>query len=221
MANESIFSKRVLNMSNKQFKDEVRKNVIGSKELKKEVQRILQQANRRAENLENQNIFSLALQKRIDSNPTFFNPKSYSKWSITGLDFTNKNDWIRIQQVYADAVNFLNSPTSTVRGAKEYSDYVATKYKIPKDIVGDVIYRISESKIKNYTNKSFYQLLKSQLNNDVQNVDTENVDIINAFANGLENTIKAIEEKEYEIIQNIDDNEKNFARSLPQGKRFK
>lgn len=221
MADESIFSKRVLNMSNKQFKDEVRKNVIGSKELKKEVQRILQQANRRAENLENQNIFSLALQKRIDSNPTFFNANSYSKWSITGLDFTNKNDWVRIQQVYSDAVNFLNSPTSTVRGAKEYSDYVATKYQIPKDIVGDVIYRISESKIKNYTNKSFYQLLKSQLNNDVQNEDTENADIINAFSNGLENAIKAIEEKEYEIIQNIDDNEKNFVRSLPQGKRFK
>ena len=99
---------------------------IGSKNLKKEMLRIFQKANRRAQNIENADLISPALQALKAERGSFAD--GYSKFSISGLNINNADDWTRAKQEYNRALQFLNNPTSTARGARQYTQHIADTY---------------------------------------------------------------------------------------------
>ena len=127
------FSKKVTKNFNK---EKARKDIInaieGNSEFRKEIRRVFQIANRRIQNIEQGGYYSPALASLGKSGV-----KGYSKFSVKGFGNTG-SDWNTLLKEYTKAINFLNSPTSTATGAKEFELQVKQKFNVPDDIWNDV-----------------------------------------------------------------------------------
>ena len=117
-------------------KEKARKDIInaieGNSEFRKEIRRVFQVANRRIQNIEQGGYYSPALASLGKSGV-----KGYSKFSVRGFGNTG-SDWNTLLKEYTKAINFLNSPTSTATGAKEFELQVKQKFNVPDDIWNDV-----------------------------------------------------------------------------------
>ena len=96
------------------------------------MRRVFQVANRRIQNIEQGGYYSPALASLGKSGV-----KGYSKFSVKGFGNTG-SDWNTLLKEYTKAINFLNSPTSTATGAKEFELQVKQKFNVPDDIWNDV-----------------------------------------------------------------------------------
>lgn len=123
------FSKKVTKNFNK---EKARKDIInaieGNSEFRKEIRRVFQIANRRIQNIEQGGYYSPALASLGKSGV-----KGYSKFSVKGFGNTG-TDWNTLLKEYTKAINFLNSPTSTATGAKEFELQVKQKFNVPDDL---------------------------------------------------------------------------------------
>ena len=123
------FSKKVTKNFNK---EKARKDIInaieGNSEFRKEIRRVFQIANRRIQNIEQGGYYSPALASLGKSGV-----KGYSKFSVKGFGNTGA-DWNTLLKEYTKAINFLNSPTSTATGAKEFELQVKQKFNVPDDL---------------------------------------------------------------------------------------
>ena len=123
------FSKKVTKNFNK---EKARKDIInaieGNAEMRKEMRRVFQVANRRIQNIEQGGYYSPALASLGKSGV-----KGYSKFSVKGFGNTG-SDWQSLLKEYTKAINFLNSPTSTATGAKEFELQVKQKFNVPDDL---------------------------------------------------------------------------------------
>ena len=123
------FSKKVTKNFNK---EKARKDIInaieGNSEFRKEIRRVFQIANRRIQNIEQGGYYSPALASLGKSGV-----KGYSKFSVKGFGNTG-SDWNTLLKEYTKAINFLNSPTSTATGAKEFELQVKQKFNVPDDL---------------------------------------------------------------------------------------
>ena len=123
------FSKKVTKNFNK---EKARKDIInaieGNSEFRKEIRRVFQVANRRIQNIEQGGYYSPALASLGKSGV-----KGYSKFSVRGFGNTG-SDWNTLLKEYTKAINFLNSPTSTATGAKEFELQVKQKFNVPDDL---------------------------------------------------------------------------------------
>lgn len=127
------FSKKVTkNFSKEKARKDIINAIEGNSEFRKEIRRVFQVANRRIQNIEQGGYYSPALASLGKSGV-----KGYSKFSIKGFGNTG-SDWNTLLKEYTKAINFLNSPTSTATGAKEFELQVKQKFNVPDDIWNDV-----------------------------------------------------------------------------------
>lgn len=134
MAKSSVkFSVKVTKHFNK---EKARKDIInsieGSKEMRKEIRRVFQVANRRIQNIEKGGYFSPAVASLGKGGV-----EGYSKFTVKGFGNTG-GEWKELVKEYGKAVAFLNQPTSTATGAKEFELQVKEKVGVPDDIWEDV-----------------------------------------------------------------------------------
>lgn len=123
-----IFSAKVISSIDNSMKDDIRTSLIGNKAMAKEIKRVLQMANRRAQNIEKSGVVSTAYRGlELEGR------KGYSKFNITGLDITSEYQWDIAKYEYSKAIEFLNNPTSTSTGAKQYINHIAKKYDKSKE----------------------------------------------------------------------------------------
>ena len=86
--------------------------------LLKEIARVFQQANRRIQNVEKSGIISPAL-------------VALNKGDIKGFTkFSMKHDWNDLKIEYSKAVSFLQQPTSTASGTREYANHLKRSYDL-------------------------------------------------------------------------------------------
>lgn len=86
--------------------------------LRKEIARVFQQANRRIQNVEKTGLVSPAV-------------VALNKGDIKGFaKFSMKHDWNDLKIEYAKAVSFLQQPTSTASGTREYSNHLKKSYDL-------------------------------------------------------------------------------------------
>lgn len=90
-------------------------------ELKKEIARVFQIANRRIQNIEKSGLYSPAVQALNKSDVTGF-----SKFSVGG------KSWYELKNEYGKAIEFLNKPTSTATGTREYARHIEQSYNLEK-----------------------------------------------------------------------------------------
>ncbi len=127
------FSKKVTkNFSKEKARKDIINAIEGNAEMRKEMRRVFQVANRRIQNIEQGGYYSPALASLGKSGV-----KGYSKFSVKGFGNTG-SDWNTLLKEYTKAINFLNSPTSTATGAKEFELQVKQKFNVPDDIWNDV-----------------------------------------------------------------------------------
>lgn len=123
------FSKKVTkNFSKEKARKDIINAIEGNSEFRKEIRRVFQVANRRIQNIEQGGYYSPALASLGKSGV-----KGYSKFSVRGFGNTG-SDWNTLLKEYTKAINFLNSPTSTATGAKEFELQVKQKFNVPDDI---------------------------------------------------------------------------------------
>lgn len=113
------FSVSVTNKLGYEFKKEIRDSVIGSPDMRREIQRTLDTANKRIKRIENSGIVSTAL--------VSLKQGGTDKFSIRGLGSGNEAAWEMAKVEYGRALAFLNNPTSLVQGARQYVKTFADK----------------------------------------------------------------------------------------------
>ena len=87
--------------------------------LRKEIRRIFQVANRRIQNALNSGVYSPAV-AALDVESV----NEFSKFSVSG------KSWTQIKIEYAKAVEFLRHPTSTASGAKQDAKHIQKELKL-------------------------------------------------------------------------------------------
>lgn len=148
----------------KQFKNKIKKDIVNaaesSPEMRKEIRRIFQQANRRIQNIENAGVFSPAVAALGKGDV-----KGYSKFSVKGFGNTGSS-WEALKKEYAKAVSFLNQPTSSASGAKQFEAQVKKEMNID-----DKLWKgIRESILGNYNSVSSELLLALPYSDFMQEV---------------------------------------------------
>lgn len=128
MANMKFSKKVTKNFSKEKARKDIINAIEGNSEFRKEIRRVFQIANRRIQNIEQGGYYSPALASLGKSGV-----KGYSKFSVKGFGNTG-SDWNTLLKEYTKAINFLNSPTSTATGAKEFELQVKQKFNVPDDL---------------------------------------------------------------------------------------
>lgn len=152
------------NTVTKGLKNKLKKDIIqsieGSKELRQEIRRVFQMANRRIQNIEKSGVFSPAVASLGKQDV-----KGYSKFSVKGFGNTGAS-WNALKKEYAKAVSFLNQPTSTASGAKQFEDTVKKEMGIEDDLWKS----IRETILNGYNNVSSELLLALPYSDFMQEV---------------------------------------------------
>lgn len=113
------FSKRTFSSTSKIHVDKQIMDAIESRGyLRKEIARVFQQANRRIQNVVKTGLVSPAV-------------VALNKGDIKGFaKFSMKHDWNDLKIEYSKAVSFLQQPTSTASGTREYSNHLKKSYDL-------------------------------------------------------------------------------------------
>lgn len=211
MAKPSVtFSLKVTKKFNK---EKVRKDIInsieGSKEIRKEIKRVFQVANRRIQNIEKGGYFSPAVASLGKGGV-----EGYSKFSVKGFGNTG-DEWKALVKEYSKAVSFLNQPTSTATGAKEFEIQVKKKVGVPDDIwdyvkadvIGDItsmsdemLQKLPYSQLTEGAYDSAYRSASSQ-------IEKESKEIVKSIQENIEKTAKEVTDT---IDEALDDLVKNW-----------
>ena len=116
------FSAKTFGLTSKvELKQEILESVKSSPELRREISRVFQMANRRIQNIELAELVSPAVM-------------ALNKGDIQGYTkFSMKGDWEELKVEYGKAVSFLREPTSTATGTREYNAHLMATYNLSKD----------------------------------------------------------------------------------------
>ena len=156
--------------------------------MRDEIARVFQQANRRIQNIENSGLISPAV-------------VALNKGDIKGFTkFSMKHDWNDLKLEYSKAVSFLQQPTSTAGGTREYSDYLKNSYnlddnefKLMQDKLANKIASVSDERfLEQYLMqyKDFTGELEQETRDVSDQMEDDAVRLENAIDDAIEQTIR-------------------------------
>lgn len=156
-------------------------------ELRREIARVFQQANRRIQNVEKSGLFSPAVMALNKSDIT-----GYSKFSMGG------KSWTELKIEYGKAVSFLRQPTSLASGSREYNEHIRKaydltpdEYKLMSDNLHGKLTSVSdmdfvEKYLMRY--KDFSGELERSASDVAQQLESEAVELADALNEDIQNT---------------------------------
>lgn len=186
----SIFSSSVIKAINKPFSELIRDADLGSSALKKEINKTLQQANRRIQNIQKAGLASPAVKAVIAEK----GKKDYTYFSIANLDLTDTTDWEIAKYEYGRALSFLNNPTSTATGARQYIKYQASQLNnIPFESANKIVDLATSPTIDEYGNVNIfsYGSILERFKSDVEIVKSSMKENAEELAQELENKLQS------------------------------
>ena len=124
----------------------------GTAELKKQMNKIFQRANRRIQNVQKAGLASPAVKAVIAERGT----KDYTYFSGKGLNPTNTTEWNLLRYEYGRALAFLNNPTSSATGARQYIKYQANRLNIPFESANKIVDIATDPTIDEYGNVNIF-----------------------------------------------------------------
>lgn len=192
-----------------ELRQDIIQSVESSPELRKEVRRVFQRANRRIQNIEDKGLLSPAV--------TALNKgdiKGYSKFSVSG------QSWDEIKTEYAKAVSFLGQPTSTSQGTRTYNEHLKTAYgltdkefKLMADKLNEKLTSLSDSDfVEKYLMKykDFTGDLEQSARDASEQIESEAVSLQNAIDSNIESEANKLTNEVESEINNILDEFNNF-----------
>ena len=159
----------------------------GTPDLKHQMMKTFQKANRRIQNIKNAGLSSPAVQQLISER----GDRGYTFFSGANLDPRNEIDWEQLKYEYGRAISFLNNPTSSARGARQYINYykneLGVSFEGANKIVGLATQpEISENGEINIFN---YSSILENIKSDVMREQASGLDSVDSYGNELEEKI--------------------------------
>ena len=198
------FSGRTFSFNKAVIKQRIIEAKMASPEYKAEIRRIFQQANRRIQNVEKTGLVSPAV-------------VALNKGDIKGFaKFSMKHDWNDLKIEYSKAVSFLQQPTSTASGTREYSNHLKKSYnlndkefKLMQDKLMGKIASVSDERfLEQYLMQ--YKDFTGELKQDARDVSDQIESDAIKIADNLQNSIDIVGEEVEETVQKILDIFKDF-----------
>lgn len=163
------------------FKKEVKPELIEFqqsqiKEVKKEMNRIFQVANRRIQNIRNSGVTSTALGKLNQELGGL--PDNFTVFTNKGLDFTDYNQFMVAKNNYMRALRFINNKTSTATGARKNIKNISNSFNLPFKYANRLVDRVMQyassfdSKINTWDSKQ----LQAEINDIFSEYNDYNAD---------------------------------------------
>lgn len=181
------FSRRTFKASsNVHVEKDILQSIEARGYMRKEISRVFQQANRRIQNVEQSGFISPAV-------------VALNKGDIKGFTkFSMKHDWNDLKIEYSKAVSFLQQPTSTAGGTREYSNYLKTSYdlddkqfKLMQDKLANKIASVSDERfLEQYLMQ--YKDFTGELEQETRDVSDQIEDNAVRLENALDDAINQI-----------------------------
>ena len=159
----------------------------GTGEIKKQMLKTFQKANRRIQNVRKAGLSSPAVQQLISER----GERGYTYFSGAKLDPRNPVDWEQLKYEYGRAISFLNNPTSSARGARQYINYYKNELGISFDGANKIIGLATEPEISENgeINIFHYSSILEDIKSDVMQEQKNNLDSVDSYGNELEEKI--------------------------------
>ena len=166
-----------------------------------------QKANRRIQNVRNAGLSSPAVQQLISER----GERGYTYFSGANLDPRNPTDWEQLKYEYGRAISFLNNPTSSARGARQYINYYKNELGVSFEGANKIIGLATEPEISENgeINIFNYSSILENIKSDVMLEQKSNLDSVDSYGNELEEKIIHALETEIHRFNNgggVDDN---------------
>lgn len=206
MANKNPigFSKRTFRASsNVHIKKDVITAIEQSTELRKEIAKVFQQANRRIQNVENSGIVSPAV-------------VALNKGDIKGFSkFSMKHSWDELKIEYSKAISFLQQPTSTASGTKEYARHLKKTYNLTdkefsimqNNLVGKIASVSDQKFLEQYLMqyKDFTGELEQESKDVSDQIESDAIKIADSVQRNIDNAGEMVESAVQKILDSFKD----------------
>ena len=206
MANKNPigFSSRTFRASsNVHIKKDVITAIEQSPELRKEIARVFQQANRRIQNVENSGIVSPAV-------------VALNKGDIKGFaKFSMKHSWDELKIEYSKAISFLQQPTSTASGTKEYARHLKKTYNLTdnefsimqNNLVGKIASVSDQKFLEQYLMqyKDFTGELEQESKDVSDQIESDAIKIADSVQRNIDNAGEMVESAVQKILDSFKD----------------
>jgi hypothetical protein len=188
---------------------EILQAVESSPELRKEISRVFQQANRRIQNIEKAGLISPAVAA------LHRDTGKYTKFSMN-------QDWESLKIEYGKAISFLRQPTSTASGTRQYNEHLRATYDLSKEEF-DLMARNLQGKLNSVSDTEFVEkylmrykdftgeLEQSALDISTQ-IESEAVSIQRAIDDNIQREANKISGQLDEVDREIDRIIKGFSK---------
>ena len=159
----------------------------GTPDLKKQMMKTFQKANRRIQNVRKAGLSSPAVQQLISER----GDRGYTFFSGARLDPRSPTDWEQLKYEYGRAISFLNNPTSSATGARQYINYYKNELGISFDGANKIIGLATEPEISENGEINIFQYssILENIKSDVMQEQKNNLDNVDSYGNELEEKI--------------------------------
>ena len=187
------------------LKRELLQAVESSPEMRKEIARVFQMANRRIQNIEQSGQLSPAVQALNKGDV-----KDFTKFSMKG-------DWNTLKIEYGKAISFLRQPTSTAQGARQYGQHLQRMYDLTPDEY-NLMARNLQGKLNSVSDSDFverylmrYKDFTGEMEQSASDISTQ----IESEAQSISRAIDAeIERQANEVADQMEDMQNDIERIL-------
>lgn len=188
---------------------EILQAVESSPELRKEISRVFQQANRRIQNIEKAGLISPAVAA------LHRDTGKYTKFSMN-------QSWENLKIEYGKAISFLRQPTSTASGTRQYNEHLRATYDLSKEEF-DLMARNLQGKLNSVSDTEFvekylmrYKDFTGELEQSARDISTqiesEAVSIQRAIDDNIQREANRISGQLDEVDKEIDRIIKGFSK---------
>lgn len=159
-------------------------NKAGDKDLKQFMMKTFQKANRRIQNVVNAGLSSPAVQQVIAER----GKRNFTYFSGANLDPRNPTDWEQLKYEYGRAIAFLNNPTSSATGARQYIRYMQRELNTTFDGANKIVGLATQPEISENgeVNIFNYSSILERLRGDVMTEQKNGLDNVENYAEELE-----------------------------------
>lgn len=205
------FSTGVMNSIKQRVKSEILQSAESSPELRKEVARVFQMANRRIQNIESKDMLSPAV-------------AALNKGDITGFTkFSMAQDWETLKIEYAKAISFLRQPTSSASGTSQYNKHLQTVFDLTPDEF-NLMSKSLNNRLTSLSDSDFverYLMRYKDFTGELEQAATDISSQIESDAASIQNAIeKSLEESAENASIEIENDEIGMKRIIDSFKKF-
>ena len=206
------YSNGVIKSLKQSVKKEIMQSIKSSPELRQEISRVFQMANRRIQNIESKGLLSPAVAALNKGDI-----KGYTKFSMA-------NDWNTLKIEYAKAISFLRQPTSSASGTTQYNLYIQKAYDLTPDEFG-MMSKSLNNRLTSLSDSDFverYLMRYKDFTGELEQAATDISSQIESEAESIQRALeKEVEDNAEHIANNIGDTVESLEQRIIDGfKKF-